>query len=229
MVAGHARETLYTGGKKERYKSLQLLIITNLWLHNGRFTCRRVPLRDFHWVPHSSAPLSGRVFKGQEDPRCIEPGICRVVWHRRLPLRERTGKQNERKNISLVPRRSFPARSINLVPRQSLLCHPCRYDKGGKGESLISRLLTLFGAKFAWRHQQTTRYQVPLRALRARLEKITTKDLPEKKSAQLHNVLVMFLKSTSESCIQFSSQHLFFHRDAIHFKGQKPFLEAIDM
>ena len=95
--------------------TFQLLIITNLWLRNGRFTCGGVPLRDFCWVPHSSAPLSSRVFKWQENSRCIEPGICRIVWRRLLLLRERTGRDKERENISSVARCSGQlARSISF-------------------------------------------------------------------------------------------------------------------
>ena len=88
------------------------MIIANLWLHNGRITCS--------WIPHSSAPLSSCVFKWQENPRCIEPGICRVVWRRQLLLRERTGRENERENNSSVPRRSFQVSSLDQSRSQTL-------------------------------------------------------------------------------------------------------------
>ena len=104
--------------------TFQLLIITNLWLRNGRFTCGGVPLRDFCWVPHSSAPLSSRVFKWQENSRCIEPGICRIVWRRLLLLRERTGRDKERKNISSVPRCSFLVSSLDQSRSQTLFPLP---------------------------------------------------------------------------------------------------------
>lgn len=92
------------------FQELARAIFACLWLNNTGFTCRRIPLRGFHWVPHPSAPLSSRVFKGQEDPRCIKPGICRVVWGRWLLLGEWPGEEIEK--INLATTRWFPAHSI---------------------------------------------------------------------------------------------------------------------
>lgn len=83
----------------------------NLGLNDTGLTRRRVPLGDFHWVPHPSVPLGGRVFKGQKDPRCVEPGICRVVGGRRLLLRKWPRKEIDN---NLLDNKAFVSRSVNL-------------------------------------------------------------------------------------------------------------------
>lgn len=163
-----------------------MLIITNLRLRSRRFTCRRVPLRDLHWAPNSSTPLSSCMFEGQEDPRCIEPGICRVVW-RRLPLRESTGKENERKQTSA----QYPCVHVN---DHSIWCN--HSGRKGPGNEVY------IWCEMSWLHQQATRYQVPLRVP-------PSKDYPKKKSTQLRNVPIRSLNSTSQPFSSPFNNHTF--------------------